>query len=73
MRSAVADEMRAKVRERILGLTPSERTELAQLLGDEAVASSAATHDVSPANARPTLGASTAKSRKPHPKRPRRP
>ena len=73
MRSAVADEMRAKVRERILSLTPSERAELAQLLGGEALASSAATHDVSPASARPTPRSSEAKPRKLRPKRPRKP
>lgn len=70
MRSAVADEMRARVRERMLRMTPSERAELALRLGDEVVASYAATQRVSVAEARRTLRANAERLRpRPFPSR----
>lgn len=55
MRSAVAEELKARQLERVKAMTPAERVDAALRLGDELVAAYASTHGVSKIEARRIL------------------
>jgi division protein CdvB (Snf7/Vps24/ESCRT-III family) len=64
VRGAGADDLRARIRERMREMSPADRIALALRLGDEAVATYAANHGVTAREAREILRDASERARR---------